>query len=72
MTFDSQRPVMAHGQLSAAGASCWTDWVTAEIRSAPPRTRASHSGFVSWCPGLRKRVAAAAGASVLWRVGAVR
>jgi hypothetical protein len=71
MTFDAQRPVMACGQPGAAGASCWADWATAEIRSAT-RVRAGHGRFVPWWPGLPKRMARAAGASVLRRVGAVR
>jgi len=72
MTFDSQRPVIAYGQPTAAGASCWAARATAEIRSAPPRIRAGHSRFVARCPGLQKRMVAAVGGSVRRPVGAVR
>lgn len=65
MTFDAQRPVMAHGHSSAADASCRADWAMAEIRPGPPRIRTGHGRFVPWCPGLQERMAAVAGASML-------
>jgi hypothetical protein len=70
MTFDAQRPVMAHGHPSAADASCRADWAMAEIRSAPwMRAGRQIRPVVPW---QQKRMAAVAGASMLRRVGAVR
>jgi hypothetical protein len=72
MTFDAQRPVMAHGHPQRS--RCVVPVRLGDGRdSFGSAADASRLGrCVPWCPGQQKRMAAVAGASVLRRVGAVR